>query len=98
MIFGFFVRMVPVPAMVVLGFWVVLQFVNGLFTFARGGTEGVAFLAHVGGFVAGLGPHRPLPAPAGPPAATMGVTPGAAGPIAVARRTGRLPGGGRRGL
>jgi membrane associated rhomboid family serine protease len=47
--------MVPVPAMVVLGFWVILQFVNGLFTFARGGTEGIAFLAHVGGFAAGLG-------------------------------------------
>jgi membrane associated rhomboid family serine protease len=53
-IFGYFARMIPVPAMVVLGFWVVLQFVNSIFTFARGGAEGVAFLAHVGGFVAGL--------------------------------------------
>ncbi len=53
-IFGYFARMIPVPAMVVLGFWVVLQFVNSVFTFARGGAEGVAFLAHLGGFVAGL--------------------------------------------
>ena len=53
-IFGYFARMIPVPAMVVLGFWVVLQFVNSIFTFARGGAEGVAFLAHLGGFVAGL--------------------------------------------
>ena len=53
-IFGFFVRVVPVPAMIVLGFWVVLQFVNSVFTFARGDTGGVAFLAHLGGFVAGL--------------------------------------------
>jgi membrane associated rhomboid family serine protease len=53
-IFGFFVRTIPVPAFVVLGFWVVLQFANSLLTFARGDTGGVAFLAHVGGFLAGL--------------------------------------------
>ena len=52
--FGFFVRVIPVPALVVLGFWVVLQFANGVFTFGRGDTGGVAFLAHLGGFVAGL--------------------------------------------
>ena len=51
-VFGFFVRMIPVPAFVVLGFWVVLQFANSLLTFARGDTGGVAFLAHVGGFIA----------------------------------------------
>ena len=54
MAFGFFVRVIPVPALVVLGFWVVLQFANGVFTFGRGDTGGVAFLAHLGGFVAGL--------------------------------------------
>lgn len=53
-IFGFFVRVIPVPALIVLGFWIVLQVVNSVFTFARGDTGGVAFLAHVGGFVAGL--------------------------------------------
>ena len=53
-IFGFFARLVPVPALVVLGFWVVLQFANTLFTFARGDAGGVAFFAHIGGFVAGL--------------------------------------------
>jgi rhomboid family protein len=53
-IFGFFVRVIPVPALIVLGFWVVLQVVNSVFTFARGDTGGVAFLAHIGGFVAGL--------------------------------------------
>jgi membrane associated rhomboid family serine protease len=53
-VFGYFVRMIPVPAMVVLGFWVVLQVVNSLFTFARGGASDVAFLAHLGGFLAGL--------------------------------------------
>ena len=55
MMFGFFVRVISVPALVVLGFWVVLQFANSVFTFARGETGGVAVLAHLGGFVAGLG-------------------------------------------
>jgi membrane associated rhomboid family serine protease len=36
-----------------LGFWFVFQLVSGLFTPADGG--GVAFWAHVGGFVAGMG-------------------------------------------
>jgi membrane associated rhomboid family serine protease len=53
-IFGFFVRTIPVPAFVVLGFWVVLQIANSLLTFARSDTGGVAFLAHVGGFICGL--------------------------------------------
>jgi membrane associated rhomboid family serine protease len=54
-LFGYFARMIPVPALVVLGFWVVLQVANSLFTFARGdATGGVAFFAHLGGFVAGL--------------------------------------------
>jgi membrane associated rhomboid family serine protease len=50
---GFFVRTVSIPAVVVLGFWVVLQVVNGVVTLGRGET-GVAFMAHIGGFLAGL--------------------------------------------
>jgi membrane associated rhomboid family serine protease len=53
-IFGFFVRVIPVPALLVLGLWFVVQFASSVFTFARGDAGGVAFLAHVGGFVAGL--------------------------------------------
>jgi membrane associated rhomboid family serine protease len=59
-IFGFFWRVVPVPALVVLGFWIVLQVLNGLFTFGSGEPGGVAFLAHVGGFVAGMALVRPF--------------------------------------
>ena len=51
-VFGFFVRTVPVPAVVVLGFWFVLQFANALLSPRGGG--GVAWFAHVGGFIAGL--------------------------------------------
>jgi membrane associated rhomboid family serine protease len=48
---------VHVPAIVVLGFWIVLQFINGIgsvATTSETGGGGVAYLAHIGGFVAGL--------------------------------------------
>jgi membrane associated rhomboid family serine protease len=53
-VFGIFWRLVPIPAVIVLGFWIVVQVVNGLFTFGSGEPGGVAFLAHVGGFLAGM--------------------------------------------
>jgi len=52
-VLGFFFRLVQIPAMVVLGFWIVLQVLNGLGSFGASG--GVAFFAHIGGFVAGMG-------------------------------------------
>jgi membrane associated rhomboid family serine protease len=52
-ILGFFFRLVRIPAVVVLGFWIVLQVLNGLGSFGASG--GVAFFAHIGGFVAGMG-------------------------------------------
>ncbi|PYO54706.1 MAG: rhomboid family intramembrane serine protease [Candidatus Rokuibacteriota bacterium] len=53
-IFGFFWRIVSIPALVVLGFWMLVQILGG-----------VAWFAHIGGFVAGMGlllllrPKRP---------------------------------------
>jgi membrane associated rhomboid family serine protease len=52
-ILGFFFRLVHIPAMVVLGFWIVLQVLNGLGSFGSSG--GVAFFAHIGGFLVGMG-------------------------------------------
>jgi membrane associated rhomboid family serine protease len=50
---GFFTRMIYVPAAWVLGFWILIQFVNGTLSVGqRGG--GVAWFAHVGGFLAGM--------------------------------------------
>lgn len=47
--------LVPVPAIVAIGLWAVLQFVNGLGAFAISEqTGGVAYMAHIGGFVAGV--------------------------------------------
>ncbi|MGD7653939.1 MAG: rhomboid family intramembrane serine protease [Verrucomicrobiales bacterium] len=51
----FLVRMVSVPAVVVLGAWIVMQLVSGAGTI--GGPQhagGVAYGAHIGGFVAGV--------------------------------------------
>ncbi len=50
--FGFYIRTVEVPAMFILGFWFVLQFLNALLAGGSGG--GIAWLAHVAGFVAGM--------------------------------------------
>lgn len=51
----FFVQVVALPASVVLGIWFLLQLLNGLLLgsgMMPGG--GVAYAAHIGGFVAGL--------------------------------------------
>jgi membrane associated rhomboid family serine protease len=52
-IFGFFWRLVSIPALLVLGFWMVVQILNGLGALGMGG--GVAWFAHIGGFFAGMG-------------------------------------------
>ena len=44
-----------VPAIVVLGFWILLQLISGAGSMAdTADTGGVAYLAHIGGFIAGL--------------------------------------------
>ena len=46
---------VNMPAFIVLGLWIVLQFVNGVGAITHSAeTGGVAYMAHVGGFVTGL--------------------------------------------
>jgi membrane associated rhomboid family serine protease len=52
---GFFSQITDLPAIVVIGFWAVLQFFGGLGSIAETAqTGGVAYLAHVGGFLAGV--------------------------------------------
>ena len=50
-----------VPAVLVLGLWIVIQLISGIGTFGNT-TEsgGVAFMAHIGGFVAGLVLVKPM--------------------------------------
>ncbi|PTQ72697.1 rhomboid family intramembrane serine protease [Celeribacter persicus] len=57
-IFIIFFRVFPLPAWVMLGLWFALQVVAELGSSA--GTGGVAHLAHVGGFVAGVVMATPL--------------------------------------
>ena len=46
----FFFLVIEVPAVIVLGFYFALQVLNGLY----GMDDGIAYWAHIGGFVAGL--------------------------------------------
>jgi membrane associated rhomboid family serine protease len=51
----FFLPLMQVPALIVLGLWFLQQFLFGLGSLGAGGEEGgVAFWAHAGGFVAGM--------------------------------------------
>jgi membrane associated rhomboid family serine protease len=51
---GFFIRMAVLPAYVIIVYWFVIQFVFALASLGGTGTGGVAWFAHVGGFLAGL--------------------------------------------
>jgi membrane associated rhomboid family serine protease len=51
---GHFYRLTTVPAAIVLGFWFVYQLFEGVMSFGGADVGGVAFWAHVGGFVAGI--------------------------------------------
>src|SRR4029077_8870043 len=49
-------QVVAMPALIVLGFWIVLQLVSGVGTISTTSADvgGVAYMAHVGGFAAGF--------------------------------------------
>ncbi|MDI6694306.1 MAG: rhomboid family intramembrane serine protease [Anaerolineales bacterium] len=58
---GYFSRLTVVPAVVVLGLWFVLQLFDGVLALGGADVGGVAFWAHVGGFVAGMVMAKLLP-------------------------------------
>lgn len=64
---GFFITLVRIPAFIVLGLWFVYQVLLNSMSPATGG-GGVAYLAHIGGFAAGMiliklfGPNTSRPA------------------------------------
>jgi membrane associated rhomboid family serine protease len=49
---GFYVTVISVSAVFMLGYWFLIQLVSGLLD--TSGTGGTAFWAHIGGFAAGL--------------------------------------------
>ena len=52
-LFPFF-QVMALPAVVVLGFWIVMQFFSGALSLGYGSGGGVAWWAHIGGFSFGL--------------------------------------------
>ena len=59
---GFFYQLIDVPAVLVLGFWFVLQVIDGLTSMGmvESNSGGVAIFAHIGGFLAGASVARLL--------------------------------------
>jgi membrane associated rhomboid family serine protease len=52
---GFFYQLLEVPALIILGFWFVLQLISGAAALgATTASGGVAFFAHIGGFALGV--------------------------------------------
>ena len=69
---GFFYQLIDVPAVIVLGFWFVLQLIDGLASLGFAGADGgVAFFAHIGG-LRGRRRGRPAAADAPPPSSRCG--------------------------
>ena len=53
---GFFITTIELPAIIVLGFWIVLQIISQYTASFSHTTQsgGVAYMAHIGGFITGL--------------------------------------------
>jgi membrane associated rhomboid family serine protease len=49
-----FIFPIPVPAVIFLGLWYVMQFLSGIDALGRHATGGVAWWAHIGGFLLGM--------------------------------------------
>jgi membrane associated rhomboid family serine protease len=45
---------IPIPAFIILGYWFLLQFVAGVTSVGTAATGGVAWWAHIGGFLMGM--------------------------------------------
>ncbi len=52
-VLGIFITIARVPAIIMIGLWIITQLIS-LFPVAEQGDTGVAYGAHVGGFIAGL--------------------------------------------
>jgi membrane associated rhomboid family serine protease len=49
-----FIFFIPIPAFIILGYWFFLQFAAGVSTVGATATGGVAWWAHIGGFLLGM--------------------------------------------
>lgn len=53
LILGYIIRIIRLPAILVLGFWIVIQLFSGVASLGMPQAGGVAWFAHIGGFAAG---------------------------------------------
>jgi len=49
-----FIFFIPIPAFIILGYWFLLQFLAGVSSVGAAATGGVAWWAHIGGFLLGM--------------------------------------------
>jgi len=50
----FFVKIVYIPAIIMLGFWILIQAISGFVEYGLRTGSGIAWFAHIGGFITGL--------------------------------------------
>jgi membrane associated rhomboid family serine protease len=50
----FFIFLIPIPAIFILVYWFVLQFLQGMAGLGMAASGGVAWWAHIGGFLLGV--------------------------------------------
>jgi membrane associated rhomboid family serine protease len=60
-VLGFYITKIRVPAWAMLGYWFLIQLLGSSVAALQGGGAGVAFAAHLGGFVTGAGIVALLP-------------------------------------
>lgn len=49
-----FIFLIPLPAILILGWWFLMQFLEGVSTLGMKASGGVAWWAHIGGFILGM--------------------------------------------
>jgi membrane associated rhomboid family serine protease len=54
LILGIFIQIVRIPAIVMLGYWILIQVLSGFAEFGSRTGGGIAWFAHIGGFIAGF--------------------------------------------
>ncbi|MBI5664756.1 MAG: rhomboid family intramembrane serine protease [Nitrospirae bacterium] len=52
--FIFFVQVIKLPAIIVIGFWIGIQLINGVISQGSSIHGGIAWFAHIGGFIFGI--------------------------------------------
>jgi len=58
LLFGWFIRITLIPAALLIGLWFLIQLFNQVGAVADVQTGGVAYAAHVGGFIFGVATAR----------------------------------------